>query len=270
MTRLFGVVGDPVAHSLSPLIHNSWLKADQIDASYTAFHVPTGHFREGMEDLAGRHVCGVNVTLPHKQEALRLANSCSEAASMIGAANLLVRQDTGWVADNTDAPGFALSLEQLQIPLKDLNVFLLGAGGSARAVAHVMHQLGSGLTICNRTISKAEELARHLAPGCEVLALEEGLVRLHEADLVINTLSLGQSGGGFCLPETRSGIFYDISYGKGAAAALSEAGLKGWRTQDGLFMLVAQAALSYQAWFGKMPELAGAYSICRQMIGQGQ
>lgn len=266
MTHLLGVVGDPIAHSLSPFIHNGWLRAHQIDAVYSAFEVKAGELAAGLDGLARQGVIGLNVTLPHKEEALRLATSVSETAQRLGAVNFLVRRDNGWIGDNTDAGGFGLTLDYGEIDVAGRTVFLLGAGGSARAVASVLAERGARLTLCNRTLARAETLARELAPGARVLSLEEGLRQLPSASLVVNTLSLGHSGGKLDLPEAAGGVFYDISYGKGAAGALAEAKAKGWRTLDGLGMLVAQAAISFDHWFDIMPDMAEAHARCRRLV----
>lgn len=266
MTHLLGVVGDPVAHSLSPFIHNGWLRAHQIDAVYSAFEIKAGELGSGLESLAQQGVIGLNVTLPHKEEAMRLAASVSGTAHRLGAVNFLVRRDEGWIGDNTDAPGFGMTLDFGDIEVSGRNVFLLGAGGSARAVASVLTDRGARLTICNRTVSRAEALARDLAPGARVRSLDDGLRKLSSAALVINTLSSGHSGGGLELPSSSGGIFYDISYGKGAAAALIEARAKGWRALDGLGMLVAQAAISFEHWFGVKPDMAEAHARCRKLV----
>ncbi|PKP81340.1 MAG: shikimate dehydrogenase [Alphaproteobacteria bacterium HGW-Alphaproteobacteria-18] len=266
MTHLLGVVGDPVTHSLSPFIHNGWLRAHQIDAVYSAFEVKGGELASGLDALARQGVIGLNITLPHKEEAMRLAASVSGTAHRLGAVNFLVRREDGWIGDNTDAPGFGLTLDFGDIEVSGRNVFLLGAGGSARAVASVLADRGARLTICNRTAQRAEALARDLAPEASILSLEEGLKQLPSAALVVNTLSLGHSGGNLKLPEAAGGIFYDISYGKGAAAALTEAKAKGWRSLDGLGMLVAQAAISFEHWFGVMPDMAEAHARCRRLV----
>lgn len=266
MTHLLGVVGDPVAHSLSPFIHNGWLRANQIDAVYSAFEIKAGELQGGLDALARQGVIGLNVTLPHKEEALRLAGSVSEKAKQLGAVNFLVRRENGWIGDNTDAAGFGLTLEYGDIDVAGRNVFLLGAGGSARAVASVLSERGARLTICNRTVARAQTLARDIAPGARVLGLEEGMGELASAALVVNTLSLGHSGGKLDLPESTGGIFYDISYGKGAAAALAEARFRNWRVLDGLGMLVAQAAISFDHWFGVMPDMAEAHARCRRLV----
>ena len=267
MTRLLGVIGDPVAHSLSPYIHNHWLRQNGVDAVYAALEVKADELGASLASLLAHEAIGLNVTLPHKENALKLAASASDTARRLGAANTLVRQPNGtWLADNTDAPGFALTLEYADIPIEGREVFLLGAGGSARAAADVLTRRGARLTLCNRTVARAESIALDLAPSARILSLDEGLRLLPRAAVVINTLSLGHAGGALALPQSSGGIFYDISYGKGAAASLAEARRQGWRTLDGLGMLVAQAALSFELWFGVMPDLAAAHTRARALL----
>ena len=267
MKRLLGVIGDPVAQSLSPYIHNQWLRENEIDAVYAALEVKAPELAQSLKSLSTHGALGLNVTLHHKEDVLKLAAGAGDMARRIGAANTLVRTpEGGWRAENTDAPGFALTLEYGDIAVEGREVFLFGAGGSARAVADVLTRRGARLTICNRTIARAEALALDLAPSARILPLEAGLGQMTKASLVINTLSLGHSGGTLDLPQAEDGIFYDISYGKGAAASLAEATRKGWRTLDGLGMLVAQAALSFELWFGITPDLAAAHARARKLL----
>lgn len=267
MTRLLGVIGDPVSRSLSPYIHNHWLRQNQIDAVYAAMEVKAGELATSLDSLLSHEAIGLNITLPHKEDALRLTAGASDTARRLGAANTLIRKPDGtWFAENTDAPGFAMTLDYGDIAVEGREVFLLGAGGSARAIADVLARRGARLTLCNRTIARAEALALDLAPAARILSLEEGLAQLQRAQLVINTLSLGHTGGTFSLPESDGAIFYDISYGKGAAASLAEAGRRGWRTLDGLGMLVAQAGLSFEHWFGILPDLAAAHARARALL----
>lgn len=267
MRRMLGVIGDPVSGSLSPFIHNHWLRENRIDAVYAALEVKVDEVAASLESLKGHGAIGLNVTLPHKQEVLRLSSRASDTAQRLGAANTLTRaDDDSWHAENTDAPGFALTLDYGDIPVEGREVFLLGAGGSARAVADVLTQRGARLTICNRTVAKAEALARDLAPDARILPLDEGLRQAADASLVVNTLSLGHTGQSFTLPASPGAIFYDISYGKAAAPSLAEAKRQGWRGLDGLGMLVAQAALSFEHWFDIKPDLQAAHERARKLV----
>ncbi len=269
MTDRLGVIGDPVAHSLSPLIHNPWLQAAGIDARYEAIHVPDGQLPDALDRLYKEGVVGLNVTLPHKQAALAAAASASEAASRIGAANTLSRGENGtWLADNTDAPGVLKALEMAGLAeLSGCRTLVLGAGGSARAVVYALSESGAEITLLNRTLERAGALLTEIAPGNTVYGPLSGLPdKLNAADLVINTTSGGHSGQMHTLTQGGGRLFLDISYGPAAAAQLAHADEMGWQVRDGLTMLVAQAAESFRIWFGQMPDTQAALVRCRQAV----
>ena len=267
MTGLYGVIGDPIAHSLSPLIHNEWLREHGIDATYKAMQVPEGELEEALATLTRQGARGLNITLPHKQAALALAEEKGDLARRIGAANTLTRTDSGgWRADNTDAPGFIHTLDKAGVDVAGKHVFLLGAGGSARALAVVLTDLRANLTICNRTLSRAQEIADDLLTKPEICTLDVGLERLATAELVVNTVSLGHSGQALELPKGTGKTFYDISYGKAAAPTIAHAIAQDWRTMDGLGMLVAQAAFAFDHWFDIVPDMESAEARCRAVV----
>lgn len=254
MTALYGVIGDPIAHSLSPLIHGGWIRDHGLDAVYLPMQVPDGDFEDTMKSLERKNAAGVNVTLPHKLNALKFAEDASETARKIGAANTLSRTpEGGWYADNTDAPGFLADLQDNGVvSVGGKRVFVLGAGGAARAVVYALVSAHARVFICNRTEVKAKALAVEF--GTEAgTSLENGLRQLQSADIVINTTSLGYSGDTLDLPDGNGRLFHDISYGKAAANVLSVAASRGWKTADGLGMLVHQAAESFQIWTRIVP-----------------
>jgi len=267
MTWLLGVIGDPVSHSLSPVIHNMWIREHELDATYEALRVERGDLESALATLLKRNALGFNITLPHKEAALNLAEEASDIARRIGAANTLIRREEGgWLAENTDAPGFVRSLTDAGIDVAGLRVTLLGAGGSARAAAVSLTDLRATLTIANRTEARAKALVRETGITAQICSLKEGVAEASTADVVINTLSLGHSGETLELPQASGQVFYDISYGKAAAALQREALGKGWRPMDGLAMLVAQAAYSFEHWFGILPDTAGALERCRKLV----
>jgi len=268
MTALYGVIGDPIAHSLSPVIHNGWFRDHDLDAAYVPMQVAAGEFSDAMKTLARRGAKGVNVTQPHKHDALAVAKSSSDAAKVIGASNTLTHlEDGGWHADNTDAPGFISDLRAQGVEAVDgLSIFIIGAGGAARGVVYALKNEGAAITVCNRTLEKAEKLAKNFG-GCEFLSLEEGLTQASRADMIINTASFGYSGKSLKLPESDGKLFYDISFGKAAAPMLKAAAEKGWRTADGLGMLVAQAAASFKIWTGIEPSHEAGLERCRTAAG---
>lgn len=263
MTKLLGVIGDPIAHSMSPLIHNGWLRDLGYNANYEAMHVPAGEFDLALQTLETRDILGVNVTLPHKADALRAATTKHPAAAAIGAANTLSFQSDGnWTADNTDAPGFLRAIGEID-PSTD-KVIILGAGGSARALVYALSKAGFSPIILNRTIAKAQALAGDLG-GTKSLgaSLDQYKDYLDSATIVINTTSMGHEGAVLELPEGRDRLFFDISYGHISAAQLAHAAARGWRNRDGLTMLVAQAAYSFEIWFNEFPSIDAGLRRCR-------
>ncbi|MEM1088196.1 MAG: shikimate dehydrogenase [Pseudomonadota bacterium] len=269
MTKLLGVLGDPISHSLSPLIHNYWIRKAGFDATYEALRVAPDEFKLALDTLSRRECIGFNITLPHKAAAYESASSLSEAARAIGAVNTLSLQTDGdWEGDNTDAPGFlnALSVEEISLTPKT-KAIVVGAGGAARAVVYALTSIDVLPLILNRTESKAKQLSADLT-GSEsaygsIATLNDAA---RKADLIINTVSLGHEGKAFDLPSTHKGVFLDISYGAAAAEQLKLAGEKGWRTVDGLSMLVSQAAFSFSRWFNVMPDTDYILSRCRKLV----
>jgi len=271
-TRLYGVIGDPVAHSFSPLIHNEWMAEAGLDAVYVPFHLTGASPASDIAALARLGCSGLNVTLPHKAAALSAASGSSAEARRIGAANTLRREpDGGWTAFNTDVHGFAYALSQVwRDPLEGAQALLIGAGGSARAALHHLSAAGARVRIANRTPERAHALALELCPQAAVSGFSDIPELSAWADVVINTASAGHGGGS--PPDLAPGDgrpFLDLSYGRAAAEALELAGARGWRACDGLPMLVAQAAAAFEIWFGLRPDMETALARCRRLAGGG-
>ncbi len=269
MTKLLGVIGDPIHHSLSPLIHRAWLREAGFDATYEAMQVPGGELEAALETLKKRDLVGLNITLPHKLDAAKLSHDQSEIVQKIGAANTLTLLESGrWRADNTDVPGFLASLARAgHDDLAAKRILILGAGGSARAVAYALHSQGADLAILNRTVEKAAAISKELTDERSAHGpLDQYTDYSKDAELVINTLALGYSGDVLLLPEGAGRYFVDISYGAAAAGQLSEAQRRGWKTMDGLGMLIEQAAESFRIWFGVDPDVEGALARCRKLV----
>ena len=255
-TRRFAVVGDPVAHSLSPLIHNRWMKEAGLDAEYSALHLQSAEAAADIRALA-REYHGLNVTLPHKLAALAAAAQASPDARQVGAANTLIRENASdWSAHNTDVAGFSIALQAaVGNDLKGKRVVLIGAGGAARAAALYLARAGAMLVIVNRSKDNAQALARDLAPNAETAELAQLGSYAEDAAIVVNSASLGHAGASLpALPAGRGRPFLDMSYGKAAEPTLSAAASAGWTPHDGLRMLVGQAAAAFHIWFGLSPD----------------
>ena len=281
MTKLFGVIGDPIAHSLSPLIHKGWMRDHKFGADYLALQVVEGIFDEALQTLERKGFKGLNITLPHKISALKFAGGLSSRAETIGAVNTLCRKADGlWHGDNTDAPGFqhalAYAFRTLQIErFLSQEALVIGAGGSARAVAYTFGDDQQRAVFCNRTPARAETLkpvfdAAYIPfdrnKGRRVCGFENLQSELETCAFVINTTSLGHTGASLDWPPGRGRLVYDLSYGKVAENFLAPARAAGWQTVDGLRMLAAQAAFSFEIWFGIKPKIEIAIERCQRVL----
>jgi shikimate dehydrogenase len=250
---LLGVAGFPVAHSRSPAMHAAALAALGLDWSYLRLPLPPERFTETARALAGSGYRGINVTVPHKEAAAALADRPSEAVRAIGAANTLTYEDDGAVAaDNTDAPGFLAALETEPAGLR---ATVLGAGGSARAVAWALAGAGAEVTVCNRTPERARELASSLgvavadAPGAADLLVNCTSVGLQAVQLDDALAQLALTGS--APPATVA----DLVYGATPTPLEQWARAGGARFVSGLEVLVRQGALSLRRWTGLDPPL---------------
>ena len=260
----YAVVGDPVAHSLSPLIHNGWIADHDFDAHYDRVHLQSQSAADDLRAMAEDYA-GLNVTLPHKIAALNAATNSSLEARTVGAANTLVREHGAWTAHNTDVVGFETAMHAAcGDELRNLRVLLIGAGGAARAAVVSLNRSHAKLTIANRSVTNAAALANELAPHADTADLAQVESLSEWADVIVNSASLGHAGASLPpLAPGRGRPFLDLSYGKAAAGALEAARNAGWTPHDGLTMLVAQAAAAFHLWFGIWPDQAKALAACR-------
>ena len=260
-TVVAGVVGSPVRHSLSPLIHNAWLRAAGVDGVYITLPAKPERFAALLEGLRGGAMRGLNVTLPFKEEALAAADRVSGRARRAGAANLILFEPDGTIiADNTDGEGLLAAFAE-QAPGFDVAArpaVVLGAGGAARgAVAALLDAGAPEVLVVNRTMARAHTLAEALGAG--VTALDWGELReaLAGAGSVINATSLGLTGKeplAVSLEGLQTGsVVMDMVYRPLHTAFLARAAAMGFATVDGLSMLIGQAAPSFEAFFGRPP-----------------
>lgn len=259
--RVAGVCGQPIAHSMSPVLHNAWLAAAGVDGTYAPFAPPEDRFEAFVDGLRGGALRGLNVTIPFKERALAVADEASDLARLAGAANLLLfREDGSVFADNTDGPGLlaAIAVQAPGFDLATSPVVILGAGGAARGAAAALVLAGAPrVAIVNRTPDKAQAIAYAL--GERVSAADQadlpGL--LATAGLVVNATSLGLGGGegpAADLALTPAGcVVMDMVYKPLRTAFLRRAEAAGRRTVDGLEMLLRQAVPSFEAFFGQAP-----------------
>ena len=258
-TRVAGVVGRPIVHSMSPILHNAWLAAAGIDGVYAPFSTQPGRFTAFANSLRGGSVAGLNVTLPFKGEALALADEASFRATSAQAANVLVFREDGTIfADNTDGLGMLGAFAE-QAPGFDPTagpVVILGAGGAARGAAAAFVEAGCPqVRIVNRTLLKAQEIAQPL--GAVALSLNEVAAAFEGAIAVVNATSAGLSGSAALdapLEATPPGaVVMDMVYKPLKTPFLAQAEGLGRRTVDGLAMLIGQAVPSFEYFYGQAP-----------------
>jgi len=263
--KVAGVVGWPIAHSLSPLLHGYWLDALKIDGALVPLAVAREDFARVIAGLQRAGFRGVNVTVPHKEAAFALAHSCDAAAKAAGAANLLVFHDDGRIEGrNTDTVGLTESVRDAMGSLQGRIIVLLGAGGAARGAVLALDGLGATkVHILNRHADRAVMLARSLQPvvQCEIVpgGLRDWDQVAGAADLLVNTTSAGMKGNlplGLDLALLRGGAtVLDIVYNPLETELLKRAKARGHATIDGLGMLMHQAAPSFEAFFGVKPKV---------------
>ncbi|MBT3550491.1 MAG: shikimate dehydrogenase [Rhodospirillaceae bacterium] len=261
--RLAGVMGWPIAHSLSPRIHNYWLRELGIDGAYVPMAVAPENLADALRALPKLGFTGVNITIPHKQAALMALDHVDDLAMRIGAVNTVtVGSDGALTGTNTDGFGFIENLRD-HAPGLDLAsgpVVVLGAGGAARGIIAALMDAGAGeIRLLNRTRVRAEVLAADLGEIMQILDWDERAAALQGAGLLVNTTSLGMTGAGAldlsldALPAAAT--VADAVYTPLETPLLAAARGRGNITAGGLGMLLHQARPGFAAWFGTEPQV---------------
>lgn len=256
------VIGWPIEQSRSPLIHGYWLKAYGIAGRYDRVAVPVGEAGAFVRSLEARGLEGCNVTAPHKQAVFDAADWRDASAEAVGAANTVWRDGAEICVANTDTYGFMTHLGQ-SAPgwdSKDAPIAVLGAGGAARAIIYGFLAAGVGtVRVINRTLDRAEALARHFGPRVEAVAWRDAAGAIRDAGVVVNTTTLGMAGDApldlDLVDLNGDTVAADIVYVPLETPFLAQARARGLRTVDGLGMLLHQAVPGFERWFGVRPEV---------------
>ncbi|WP_116132861.1 shikimate dehydrogenase [Tropicimonas sp. IMCC34043] len=260
---LAGVIGSPVAHSLSPRLHGHWLRTYGLRGHYVPLDVAEADLGEVLGALPRMGFVGANVTIPHKESVLAYADHVTDRAALAGAANTLIFQPDGRIhADNTDGYGFLANLRQ-NAPDWDPAAgpaVVFGAGGGARAVITSLLDAGvPEIRLANRTRPRAEALRVEFGPRITVHDWARAAEMLPGARTVVNTTSLGMTGKAeFRVPLDRleaAAVVTDLVYTPLRTTLLQAAEARGCRTVDGLGMLLHQAVPAFERWFGHRPEV---------------
>ena len=259
------VVGHPIAHSRSPLIHGEWLRQYGIAGSYERVDVAPSDLPAFIERMRDGEFAGGNVTVPHKEAVMALVDEVSDAGRAVGAVNTLWRDRTRILADNSDVPGFLAHLDAI-VPAWQKRVgtaLVLGAGGAARGICYGLKSRGvDRIIVVNRSPERAHELAAALGRPLETGDWNRRDRLVGQADLIVNTTALGMQGKpplDIDLSGLRPGtIVDDIVYVPLKTALLAEAERRGGIPVDGLGMLLHQAVPGFTRWFGVTPEVTPA------------
>ena len=280
-TKLVGVMGWPVEHSLSPQMHNAAFAALGYNCCYVPLAVRPDHLPQAVAGLRALGFVGSNVTVPHKQGVWACVDEVSEDAQAVSAVNTLIRRDDQWIGGNSDIPGFLMSLEEEGFHPQDRHALVLGAGGAARGIVYALARAGAKVTLLNRTVERGEALVNEMAkllPGGSfearpLLPQEIEMARDH-ANLLVNTTPVGMwphteaSPWPEGLPFPSHLTVFDLVYNPLRTRLLAQAQEAGAQAIGGLKMLVYQGAISFQWWFGAMPPTDVMYRACVEEVAR--
>lgn len=254
--RVAGIAGWPVTYSRSPRLHGFWLQRHGIDGAYVPLPIKESDFGVAIRGLVAAGFAGANVTIPHKLAAFAICDEVDASAHRAGAVNTLVFREGKVSGSNTDGYGFIANVRAHGIDPATGPALLLGAGGSARAVAAALQDAGTNVTVANRTGERAEALARDL-PGLRVVDWNQRVAALSDHALVVNATPLGMVGHEALDLDlsnaARDLVVVDNVYVPLETPLLSAARARGLRTVEGLGMLLHQAVPGFKAWFGVEP-----------------
>lgn len=270
-TRVFAILGDPVAHSLSPQMHNAALQARGIDGIYVPFHVTPEHLPAAVAGVRALQIAGLSVTVPHKERIIPLLDDIDPAAKRIGAVNTVVNRQGRLIGYNTDAPGFLCALrDTLDFSPRQKNIVMIGAGGAARAALVALAQEGAEtIVVANRSLDRAVTLTenyRKVFPDCQLIAT--GLYAdsidnfLADADLLVNTSAIGLQGESFPPSHLAAlnpvAVIFDMVYTRTTTSTplVLQGEKSGHRVADGRSMLLAQGEEAFALWTGS-PSILG-------------
>ncbi|MCS7207483.1 MAG: shikimate dehydrogenase [Dehalococcoidia bacterium] len=280
MSLRVGIIGYPVGHSLSPRMHQAAFSALGLDIRYEAWETPPQVLPQRIQSLRNGDILGANVTIPHKEAVLPLLDTLTPTARAIGAVNTIVHRHGTLLGENTDAPGFLRAVQEAGCPPQGKRVLILGAGGSARAVAYALAQAGVGsLTIAARTPDRAYAIARLLTvPVVCIPWEEEALTRAAAgADLIVHCTPLGMAhtpaAGDTPLRAEQippSVVVYDLVYTPEQTPLLREAQRAGARAVGGLGMLVHQGALAFELWTGRPAPIEVMWRAVRSAVQEAR
>ena len=280
VTGLYGLLGYPVTHSLSPVMQNAAFTETNYDAVYLCFQVQANALENAIEGIRSLGIHGINVTIPHKIAILSYLDKLDPVAADIGAVNTVVNQDGVLLGYNTDGLGALQALQAAQIPLDNQNITMIGAGGTTKAIAYYLAPFCQSLDVINRTEAKAKQLVSSLrerfnkpitGKPLNAYTLQKSL---DSSDILINTTSVGMQpdSGRSIVPQSvlhSDLVVFDVVYNPLNTRLLQEAEQVGATTINGLQMLVYQGAQAFKLWTGVEPPVSIMYHSARQILEEG-
>ncbi|WP_421380001.1 shikimate dehydrogenase [Bacillus salacetis] len=276
MESLYGVIGNPIAHSMSPLMHNDAFKANGIAGHYRPFLVKSEELEKAVEGLKALGVQGFNVTIPHKRAVMPLLDEVDSLAEAIGAVNTVIRKEDRFIGYNTDGMGFLRSLrESCPFPLDDKKVLIIGAGGAARAIFYSLAASGiQNIDICNRTPERGENIIKDCPFTCTSasLSLQQAEQGMEKYDIIVQTTSVGMYPDTNAMPvnvnRIKEGAFIsDIIYNPLDTKIIKTFRRLGGQGDNGIGMFVHQGALAFELWTGIKPDTDRMRTIVQQQLG---
>ncbi|MGM9944838.1 MAG: shikimate dehydrogenase [Lysinibacillus sp.] len=274
MKKWFAVIGDPIAQSKSPDMHQAWYEEMGVDAAYIPVHVKPENLEQAVASFKLLGASGWNVTIPHKQTIIPFLDELDELAKKMGAVNTVVRDSDGKLKGyNTDGPGFVRSLEEaVGTEHRNEELLLIGAGGAARGIAFALQQAGyRNITIANRTLANAQAIVSEMGAG-QAVTMAQAEQKLDTYKIFVQTTPAGMSTGNFDLPFSlekfpEGAIAADIVYNPLMTPFLLAAEQKGAKIVNGLGMFVHQGAIAYEYWLGSYPNTNGTIARLTEQLG---
>jgi shikimate dehydrogenase len=256
-TKITGIFGFPVEHTLSPAMHNAAFEDLRLDYRYVPFLVHPDELANAVKAIVALNLSGVNITIPHKEKIMVFLDEINEEASIIGAVNTVVNSNGRLIGYNTDGRGFMQSLIEKDIPIEGKDILIIGAGGAARSIGYYISQKANSLSIFGRTQQKVQCLVKDLNKFQKNVFPLQNITHIEKYHLIINTTPLGLYDNDPLPLDTsllrQDQIVCDLIYKK--TPLIQKASEKGCPTLDGMGMLIWQGALSFELWTGRKPDI---------------
>ena len=248
------VIGNPIEHSLSPELHNYWIKAKKINAIYKKMKITSDQIKDIILQIKSGKIDGLNITVPFKQEVIPHLDRLSEEANKTQSVNTIIFEDDKVIGHNTDIEGFEYSLKFNNISLKNKNIFIIGAGGVVPSIIYALNKMQvSNITISNRTKNKTEKLKKNFE-NLKIIDWGE----IPEFDMIINATSVGlknQEKINLNLPKLKNKLFYDVIYNPKETQFLEFGKKYGNKVLNGKMMFIYQAFFAFKLWHNLEPEI---------------